>query len=106
MDMRLRFSSRQPEPKPPQPVTPAPASPPGPAVERSVLVQHGIHTGHFPVAGLRVQEIRQTLTPLLNIDPQAVAVINGRVVAETTVVSEDVALLSFVKPSAIKGAGV
>src|SRR5262245_14991441 len=73
------------------------------AVERSVLVQHGIHSGHFPVAGLRVRDVRQTLTQLLNIDPQAVAVVNGQVVSEDTVIQENVKLLSFVKPSAIKG---
>lgn len=73
------------------------------AVERSVLVQHGIHSGHFPVAGLRVRDIRQTLSHLLNIDPQAVAVVNGHVVPEDTIVQENVNLLSFVKPSAIKG---
>ena len=73
------------------------------AVERSVLVQHGIHSGHFPVAGLRIRDVRQTLTHLLNIDPHAVAVINGHVVPEDTVIHENVNLLSFVKPSAIKG---
>jgi hypothetical protein len=72
-------------------------------VERSVLVQHGIHSGHFPVSGLRVRDARQTLTQLLNIDPQAVAVIGGRIVPEDTVIGEDVSLLSFVKPSAVKG---
>jgi hypothetical protein len=73
------------------------------AVERSVLVQHGIHSGHFPVAGLRIREVRQTLSHLLNIDPRAVAVINGQVVSEDTVIHENTNLLSFVKPSAIKG---
>jgi hypothetical protein len=76
---------------------------PAPVVERSVLVQNGIHSGHFPVAGLRVRDARQTLTQLLNIDPQAVAVINGRIVGEDEVIGTDVSLLSFVKPSAVKG---
>ncbi|HEV3255657.1 MAG TPA: hypothetical protein VG013_02130 [Gemmataceae bacterium] len=80
-----------------------PPKPPAAAVERSVLVHHGIHSGHFPVAGLRVRDARATLTPLLNIDPQAVAVINGRIVSEDQIIAEDVALLSFVKPSAVKG---
>ena len=43
------------------------------------------------------------LTTLLNIDPQAVAVVNGQVVPEDTVIQEHTNLLSFVKPSAIKG---
>ena len=72
-------------------------------VERSVFVQHGIHHGHFPVAGMRVHDARQTLAGLLNVDPQAVAVINGQVVAEDETIANDVAMLSFVKPSAIKG---
>ena len=89
-----------------QPVPPGDADTvvdPAPVVERSVLVQHGIHSGHFPVAGLRVRDARQTLTQLLNIDPQAVAVINGRIVGEDEVIGADVSLLSFVKPSAVKG---
>ena len=72
-------------------------------VERSVLVQHGIHSGHFPVAGLTVGEARQTLRGLLNIDPQAAAVIGGRIVEEDTVIRPDTGMLSFVKPSAVKG---
>ena len=71
--------------------------------ERSVAVQHGIHRGQFPVAGLRVRDARQTLNNLMNIDPQAVAVIDGQIVDEDTVIREDVSMLSFVKPSAVKG---
>jgi hypothetical protein len=72
-------------------------------IERAVLVQHGIHSGHFPVAGLTVAEARQTLRGLLNIDPQAVAVISGRIVPEDTIIRSDTGMLSFVKPSAVKG---
>jgi hypothetical protein len=71
--------------------------------ERSVMVHHGIHRGRFPVAGMRVADARQALTRLLNIDPAAVAVINGRTVGEDEVIGEDVSLLSFVKASAVKG---
>lgn len=71
--------------------------------ERSVAVQHGIHRGQFPVAGLRIRDARQTLSNLMNIDPQAVAVIDGRIVDEDTVIRDDVSMLSFVKPSAVKG---
>jgi hypothetical protein len=73
------------------------------SVERSVMVQHGIHSGHFPVVGLTIAEARQTLRGLLNIDPQAAAVIGGRIVDETTVIRGDTQMLSFVKPSAVKG---
>jgi hypothetical protein len=71
--------------------------------ERSVAVQHGIHRGQFPVGGLRVREARETLHSLMNIDPQAVAVIDGQIVDEDTVIGQDVTMLSFVKPSAVKG---
>ena len=40
----------------------------------------------------------------MNIDPQAVAVIDGQIVDEDTVIRDDVSMLSFVKPSAVKGA--
>jgi hypothetical protein len=73
-------------------------------LERSVLVSHGIHRGHFPVAGLHIRDARQTLARLLNIDPASVPVINGRVVDEDTIIGEDIAMLSFVKPSALRGA--
>ncbi len=72
-------------------------------VERAVLVHHGIHSGHFPIAGLTVGDARQTLRGLLNIDPEAVAVINGEVVDEEDVIAPNTTMLSFVKPSAVKG---
>ena len=103
--MSLQFLKRPPQesqtPTPPV-IDETPTQPPAGA-ERSVLVQHGIHTGHFPVGGLRVREARQTLAGLLNIDPQAVAVVNGQIVDENTVISDAVKMLSFVKPSAVKG---
>ncbi|HVS35719.1 MAG TPA: hypothetical protein VMS17_09055 [Gemmataceae bacterium] len=103
--MSLQFLKRRPpetEAAAPPVIQDAPTQPPAGA-ERSVLVQHGIHTGHFPVGGLRVREARQTLAGLLNIDPQAVAVINGQVVSEDTVINDTIKMLSFVKPSAVKG---
>ena len=109
MNLRTLRTPRTQEPRPQQPqpggttTTLAEAAPT--VVERGVRVQHGIHGGQFPVAGLRVRDARQTLARLLNIDPQAVAVINGRVVAEDEVIGDEVTLLSFVKPSAVKGAG-
>lgn len=71
--------------------------------ERGVLVHHGIHSGSFPIAGMKVKEARAALTPLLNVDPQAVAVINGQLVSEEQVIGDEVKLLSFVKRSAVKG---
>ena len=43
------------------------------------------------------------LAPLINIDATAVAVINGRTVDEETTVNGQVGMLSFVKPSSLKG---
>jgi hypothetical protein len=82
------------------------AAPPVATVERSVYCSHGIHNGHFPVAGLTVAEARRTLSHLLNIDPEAVAVIAGLIVAdENQIISVDTAMLSFVKKSSVKGSG-
>src|SRR5215210_923760 len=78
--------------------TPPVALPPN-----GVMVHHGIHRGRFPVAGLSVGEARAALSRLLNLDPASVAVINGRVVGEDETIGADVALVSFVKPSAVKG---
>jgi hypothetical protein len=83
-----------------------PAAPAVATVERSVYCSHGIHNGHFPVAGLTVAEARRTLNHLLNIDPDAVAVIAGQIIAdENQIISVDTAMLSFVKKSSVKGSG-
>ena len=70
---------------------------------RNVLVSHGIHRGRFPVGGMLISEARQILQKLINIDPSAVPVINGRPVTEDQTIGEHVTMLSFVKPSSIKG---
>jgi hypothetical protein len=70
---------------------------------RNVLVSHGIHRGRFPIGGMQVRDARSALQNLINIDPSAVAVINGQPVDEETVIPENVTLLSFVKPSSLKG---
>jgi hypothetical protein len=79
-------------------VAPEPAADPS-----SVLVSSGIHRGRFPVGGLTVRAARRVLTPLINIEPAAVAVINGQIVDEDTVLAGDLGMLSFVKPSSLKG---
>jgi hypothetical protein len=71
--------------------------------ERVVFCQCSIHDGHFPVAGMTVDEARRALAPLLHIEPDAVAVINGQIVEEDTVIGDDVSMLNFVKPSSVKG---
>jgi hypothetical protein len=71
--------------------------------ESNVLVSSGIHRGRFPVGGMTVRAARRVLGPLVNIDPSAVAVINGQIVAEDTVLEGNLGMLSFVKPSSLKG---
>lgn len=72
---------------------------------RNVLVNYGIHRGRFPIGGMRVREARQVLQRLLNIDPSAVAVINGTPVMDPEqIIGDDVRMIHFVKPSSVKGA--
>ena len=70
---------------------------------RNILVSHGIHGGRFPIGGLTVRDARRLLTPLINIDAEAIAVINGSPVTEETTIDNHVTMLSFVKPSSIRG---
>jgi len=71
---------------------------------RGVLVNYGIHRGSFPIAGMRLRDAREVLSRLMNIDPSAVAVVNGTpIVDDQTVIGDDVHVLHFVKPSSIKG---
>jgi hypothetical protein len=73
------------------------------ADHRNVVVSHGIHRGRFPVGGMSVAAARRILGPLINIDNEAVAVINGAPVEEETIIDEHITMLSFVKPSSIRG---
>ena len=70
---------------------------------QNILVSSGIHRGRFPVGGMTVREARQVLAPMMNIDPDAMAVINGRPVDEDMVLNGTLGMLSFVKPSSLKG---
>ncbi len=69
----------------------------------NVLVSYGIHRGRFPVGGMTISAAREVLQRLINIDESAVAVINGVPVDESETISQDVSMLSFVKPSSLKG---
>ncbi len=71
--------------------------------EGSVFVRHGIHSGRFPIAGMRLGDARPILNQLLNIDPEAVAVINGQIVDDEFHIGENVELINFVKQSSVKG---
>jgi len=55
------------------------------------------------VAVMHTGDARRALQRLINIDPTAVAVINGAPVDENQQISADVTMLAFVKPSAMKG---
>jgi hypothetical protein len=69
----------------------------------SVTVSYGIHHGRYPIGGMTVGDARRTLQRLINIAPNALAVINGAPVDEEHQITEDVSMISFVKPSAMKG---
>jgi hypothetical protein len=93
-----------------QPELPLGGPPRGPVppehTGRSVLVNYGIHRGSFPIAGMRLRDAREVLGRLMNIDPAAVAVVNGTpILDDQTVIGDDVRVLHFVKPSSIKGRG-
>lgn len=70
----------------------------------NITCSYGIHRGNFPVAGMKVKDARAVLKKLIKVDDKAAAVINGQVVGEDDVISSETTLLSFVKPSAVKGA--
>jgi hypothetical protein len=70
----------------------------------NVAVSYGIHHGRYPIGGMRVRDARQALQKLINIDPTAVEVVNGAPVDDNQLISADVTMLAFVKPSAVKGA--
>jgi hypothetical protein len=105
--MNLPMIFRQPEtqttPPAATPVMPPPAAPPAAPASQGVYCRHGIHDGHFPLAGMTVGEARRLLGPLLHIDPKAVAVINGRIVGDDHTIGPDVSAINWMKASMVKG---
>jgi len=84
------------------------SSPPAdntPVASKNVTCSYGIHRGNFPIAGMKVKDARRVLRKLIKVDDSAAAVINGSVVDEDETISSETTMLSFVKPSAVKGAG-
>ena len=69
----------------------------------NVSVSCGIHGGKYPIGGMRVKDARSVLSKLINIPSDAVPVINGSAIDEDEVISDEVTMLSFVKPSSLKG---
>lgn len=71
-----------------------------------VQAMYGISMGKMPIRGKTVAEARAMLAPMWNIPDDAVATISGEIVADDTVIDENVAMVNFVKQAAVKGATV
>jgi hypothetical protein len=69
----------------------------------NVTVSCGIHGGKYPIGGMRIKDARHVLSKLINIPSDAVPVINGSAIDEDETITEEVSMLSFVKPSSLKG---
>jgi hypothetical protein len=69
-----------------------------------VRVSYGVHHLDAAIAGKSVGEVRQALKEPLNIDPRALALVNGRDVASSYVLKEG-DQLEFVRLAGEKGAG-
>jgi hypothetical protein len=68
----------------------------------SVDVIHGIYAHSLPLAGMTVRDARLELEDRMNIDPEALPVVDGREVDEDTVLAEG-QVLNFVKHAGEKG---
>ncbi len=73
-------------------------------IDKNITCSYGIHRGKFPIGGMKVKDARIVLKKLMKVDDAAAAVINGNVVNEDETISSECTMLSFVKPSAVKGA--
>ena len=74
----------------------------GAAVTGRVDVIHGVYAHSLPLAGMAVRAARTELEERMNIDPDAVAVVDGVEVDENYVLREN-QVLNFVKPAGEKG---
>ena len=68
----------------------------------NVEVIHGVYAHSLPLAGMSVRDARSDLQDRMNIDPDAVAVIDGVEVDEDAVLQER-QVLNFVKRAGEKG---
>lgn len=101
---------KDPEEKKPVVVEEAPAEgggSPEEKVDPNVLFTMGIHQMKLPARGSSVADAREILAPLMNIDPEAVVVINGEIVdtdkEADTIIGRDVDMVAFVKQASLKG---
>ncbi len=76
---------------------------PGAAARASVQVIHGIYAHTMPLAGMTIRQVRAELEERMNIDPEAMAIVDGREVGEDAVLGEN-QCLNFVKHAGEKGA--
>ena len=75
---------------------------PGKTAAGQVKISYGVHSLEAAVAGKAVSEVRQALKEPLNIDPRALALVNGRDVAASYVLKEG-DQLEFVRLAGEKG---
>jgi hypothetical protein len=68
----------------------------------SVDVIHGVYAHSLPLAGMSVRQARAELEDRMNIDPEAVAVVDGVEAGEDTVLRQG-QVLNFVTPAGEKG---
>ncbi len=67
-----------------------------------VKISYGVHTLEVAIAGKSVGEVRQALKEPLNIDPRALALVNGQDVAASYIL-KDGDQLEFVRLAGEKG---
>lgn len=75
---------------------------PSRAATGQVKVSYGVHSLEVAIAGKSVAEVRQALKEPLNIDPRALALVNGRDAAAAYVLKEG-DQLEFVRLAGEKG---
>jgi len=67
-----------------------------------VEVIHGVYAHSLPLAGMTVRAARTELEERMNIDPEAVAVVDGSEIQEDTILREG-QVLNFLTPAGEKG---
>lgn len=70
--------------------------------EGRVEVVHGVYAHSLPLVGMTIGQARGELAERMNIDPAAIAVVDGTPVTEDTILTEG-QVLTFVKHAGEKG---
>ncbi len=101
----MKMKKQEPRQKPADDDTPVSAPAESTTVaSKNITCSYGIHRGKFPVAGMKGKDARLVLKKLIKVDDSAAMVINGQVFNEDEIISAETTMVSFVKPSAVKGA--